>query len=326
MHLQMEHLLVRLSLRALVNLALRALVKLTFPARTMYSQRRTMARGLGLKIADSVDHLDHNPREALHWRTGVVGGSLAPAASIPPPDNNAHGGHVGVFQQVRGASDIASVAGSGVGLCFFIVLAALHLYIFANKDPQVNDYFVQTSNRGRDGQSVALARGAYFNGTKQTKGEFRYNVDVEDEPVVEWLLPDVAISMRSTAKSEAEFLQYVWPDFIWSNDEVDPLSSRNEKIDEPLPVKLGSEDCQLDFYGESVFCVRGSPKRVRGWFGEPEWNYLTIKLWPCGSNYTNSDMELGKDFPVDQGSPPHHPALHAQWKKGGGACKSPGDT
>ena len=66
MHLQMEHLLVRLSLRALVNLALRALVKLTFPARTMYSQRRTMARGLGLKIADSVDHLDHNPREALH--------------------------------------------------------------------------------------------------------------------------------------------------------------------------------------------------------------------------------------------------------------------
>ena len=235
-------------------------------------------------------------------------------------------GHVGVFQQVRGASDIASVAGSGVGLCFFIVLAALHLYIFANKDPQVNDYFVQTSNRGRDGQSVALARGAYFNGTKQTKGEFRYNVDVEDEPVVEWLLPDVAISMRSPAKSEAEFLQYVWPDFIWSNDEVDPLSSRNEKIDEPLPVKLGSEDCQLDFYGESVFCVRGSPKRVRGWFGEPEWNYLTIKLWPCGSSFTNSDMELGKDFPVDQGSPPHHPALHAQWKKGGGACKSPGGT
>jgi hypothetical protein len=232
------------------------------------------------------------------------------------------------WEQVHGASDIASVAGSMTGLSFFIALAALHVYIFLNQDPQVNDYFLQTSNRGRDGQSVALPKGAYFNGTKQAKGKFRYSdyVDPEDEPVVEWLLPDVAISLRSPAKSEAELLQYVWPDFIWSNDEVDLLSSRDQKIDEPLPVKVGSEDCQLNSNGQSVFCVRGSPKRVRGWFGEPEWNYLTIKLWPCGSSFTNSDMELGKDFPVDQGSPPHHPALHAQWKKGGGACKSPGGT
>ena len=90
----------------------------------------------------------------------------------------------------------------------------------------------------------------------------------------------------STQTSEANVLEYVWPEFAWVNVSAGFTAISKTKAFEDT-VKFG-KDCSLDvgYDAESdneahwpVFCLENSEQELQGRFGDPLWRYLQVRLY-----------------------------------------------
>ena len=113
-------------------------------------------------------------------------------------------------------------------------------------------------------------------------------------------LPDLAMTI-STAFSEEDMLDFVWPEFRWYEirDGFTGGIQFSRTLMPESEVRFGQDGCSLAVGYERqssgtettytsdagrkwpVFCVLNSTKKLQGRFGDPKWDYLNVDAARC---------------------------------------------